>query len=72
MNSNNYIFDNGLPHPYKRLGFRLIDVGIIGIIYLTSGIVITRLTEYILPDFDLEKYNQKYTITLFLEFLTQQ
>ena len=65
--SHDYIFDDGLPHPYKRLGLRLIDVGIIGIVYITAGIVITRLTEYFLPVFDLEKYEKKYTITLFLE-----
>ena len=66
-NSHNYIFDNGKPHPYKRLGLRLVDIGLIGIVFITSGIVITRLTEYVLPDFELEKYKKKYTITLVLE-----
>ena len=66
-NSHNYIFDNGKPHPYKRLGLRLVDIGLIGIVFITSGIIITRLTEYVLPEFDLEKYKKRYTITLVLE-----
>lgn len=65
---SNYSINNGLPYPYRRLIIRIVDIGIIGMVYLVIGICITKFIEKkVMYKFDKEKYEKKYTLTLILE-----
>lgn len=64
---SNYFIDDGLPYPYVRLMFRLIDITIIGCLFLFCGIIITKIVEYLMPKFDLEKYKKKNILLIFIE-----
>ena len=62
-----YSLNNNLPYPYRRLIIRIFDIGVIGIVYIIFGILITKIVEKIMPKFNKEKYKKKGTIKLILE-----
>ena len=38
-----YSLNNNLPYPYRRLIIRILDIGVIGIVYIIFGILITKI-----------------------------
>ena len=65
---SNYSLNNGFPYPYRRLIIRIVDIGIIGMVYLVIGICITKfIDKKVMYKFDKEHYEKKYTLTLILE-----
>jgi hypothetical protein len=54
-------------HPYKRFTLKMIDISIIGIMYLIGGLLIATFVEYIFPVYDDIKYRQIELYKLILE-----
>lgn len=63
------IFIDDKPYPYHRLIIRLLDISVLGNVYLLGGIITALLIEYIMPKFDKKKYDKKNILLLYLEIV---